>query len=99
MTGMSHQPDQGNMAQHRLWARHVFYRRGRLRKLVHAWESLVGVELVLEHGNFCLRVSSLAEGSFLKWGLRIKWPPIYKIVTLLFYHFPIFFFNNDEGRD
>jgi hypothetical protein len=43
------------MAQHRLWARCGFYRKGRLRKLAYAWESSVGVELVLEHGNFYLR--------------------------------------------
>jgi hypothetical protein len=30
------QAGRGKMAQHRLWARHGFYRRGRLRKLVHA---------------------------------------------------------------
>jgi hypothetical protein len=27
----------GKMAQQQIWARHGFYRRGRLRKLVHAW--------------------------------------------------------------
>jgi hypothetical protein len=42
---------------------------------VHAQESPVGVELVLEHGNFCLRV-----------GLPF-WPLIHKMATLLFYHY------------
>jgi hypothetical protein len=45
MAGSSHQAGQGKMAQHRFWARRGFYRRGRLRKLVHAWESLVQVGL------------------------------------------------------
>jgi hypothetical protein len=49
----------GKMAQHRLWARHAFCRRERLRKLAHAQESPVGVELVLERGNFCLRAGLL----------------------------------------
>jgi hypothetical protein len=67
MTGMSHQADRGKMAQHSLWARHGFYRRGRLRKLAHVPESPVGVELVLECGNFCLRVGlSLGMAPFLK---------------------------------
>jgi hypothetical protein len=29
---------------------------------VYAWESLVEVELVLEHGNFCLRVELPGRG-------------------------------------
>jgi hypothetical protein len=66
------------MAQHRLWARRGFYRRGRLRKLEHVRESPVGVELVLECRNFCLRV-----------GLPL-WPLIHKMATLLLYHSPIF---------
>jgi hypothetical protein len=37
MAGSNHQAGWGKMAQHRLWARHGFYRRGRLRKLAHAW--------------------------------------------------------------
>jgi hypothetical protein len=36
---------QGKMAQHTLWARSGFYRRGRGRKSAHARESLAGVGL------------------------------------------------------
>jgi hypothetical protein len=55
------------MVQHRFWARHGFYRRGKLRKLAHMWEFPGGVELVLEDGNFCLRVGLLLEmAPFLK---------------------------------
>jgi hypothetical protein len=36
MAGLNCQAGQGKMAQHRLWARRGFYRRGMLRKLVHA---------------------------------------------------------------
>jgi hypothetical protein len=86
MAGSNCQAGRGKMAQPRLWARRDFYRRGRLRKLAHVWESPVGMELVLEHGNFCLRVGLLlGVAPFLKWGLRIKWPPIHKMATLLFY--------------
>jgi hypothetical protein len=53
------QAGRGKMAQHRFWARHGFYRRGRLRKLEHVRESPVGAEFVLEHGNFCLRAGLL----------------------------------------
>jgi hypothetical protein len=35
MAGSNHQAGQRKMAQHRLWARRGFYRRGRLRKLAH----------------------------------------------------------------
>jgi hypothetical protein len=45
MAGPNCQAGWGNMVQHRLWARPGFYRRGRLRKLAHAQESLVGVGL------------------------------------------------------
>jgi hypothetical protein len=41
MAGSNHQAGWGKMVQHRLWARRGFYRRGRLRKLAHARESLV----------------------------------------------------------
>jgi hypothetical protein len=76
MASSNCQACRGKMAQHRLWARHEFYRTGRLQKLAHARESLVGVELVLEHENFCLRAGlSLGVAPFLKWGLGIKWPP------------------------
>jgi hypothetical protein len=78
MAGSNSQAGLGKMAQHRLWARHGFYRRGRLRKLMRAWESPVRAELVLEHENFCLRV-----------GLPF-WLLIHKTVTLLLYHSPIF---------
>jgi hypothetical protein len=37
MAGSNHQAGWGKMAQHRLWAKHGFYRRGRLRKLAHVW--------------------------------------------------------------
>jgi uncharacterized membrane protein len=37
MAGPNCQAGQGKMVQHRLWARRGFCRRGRLRKLVHAW--------------------------------------------------------------
>jgi hypothetical protein len=37
MAGSNCQAGQGKMAQPRLWARQGFYRRGRLRKLAHAW--------------------------------------------------------------
>jgi hypothetical protein len=74
VAGSSCQAGWGKMVQRWLWARHGFYRRRSLSKLAHAQESLVGVEL-----------------PFLKkWGLRIKWPPIHKMMTLLFYHSPIF---------
>jgi hypothetical protein len=56
MAGPNCQAGWGKMVQPRLWARHGFYRRGRLRKLAHVRESPVGAELVLEHGNFCLSV-------------------------------------------
>jgi hypothetical protein len=46
----------GKMAQPRVWARSGFYRRGRLRKLVHVRESLVGVG--------CLRAWEFVLGSF-----------------------------------
>jgi hypothetical protein len=52
MAGLSCQAAQGKMAQHRLWARRGFYRRGSLRKLVHAQKSLVGVELLLGMAPF-----------------------------------------------
>jgi hypothetical protein len=42
MAGSNHQAGWGKMAQHRLWGRHGFYRRGRLRKSAHVRESLVG---------------------------------------------------------
>jgi hypothetical protein len=45
MAGSNHQAGWGKMVQHRLWARRGFYRRGRLRKLAHARESLVEVGL------------------------------------------------------
>jgi hypothetical protein len=45
MAGLNCQAGQGNMAQHRLWARCGFYRRGSLRKLAHAQQSPFGVEL------------------------------------------------------
>jgi hypothetical protein len=45
MAGSNHQAGRGKMAQPRLWVRRGFYRRGRLRKLAHAWESLVGAGL------------------------------------------------------
>jgi hypothetical protein len=48
MAGPNCQAGRGKMAQHRLWARSGFYRRGRLRKLAHAQESPLGAELVLE---------------------------------------------------
>jgi hypothetical protein len=67
MAGSNCQAGWGKMAQHRLQARRGFYRRGRLRKLAHVWESLVGMELALECGNFCLRVGlSLGMAPFLK---------------------------------
>jgi hypothetical protein len=45
MAGLNCQAGWGKMAQHRLWVRRGFYRRGKLRKLVHARKSLVGVGL------------------------------------------------------
>jgi hypothetical protein len=45
MAGLNRQAGQGKMAEPRLWAKRDFYGRGRLRKLAHAWESLVGVGL------------------------------------------------------
>jgi hypothetical protein len=36
MTGSSCLADPGKMAQHRLWARHSFYRREKIRKLARA---------------------------------------------------------------
>jgi hypothetical protein len=45
MAGSNCQAGRENMAQHRLWARRGFCGRGRLRKLVHAGYSLVGVGL------------------------------------------------------
>jgi hypothetical protein len=52
MAGSNRQAGRGKMVQHRLWARRGFYRRGRLRKLVHAWESPVEAELLLEVAPF-----------------------------------------------
>jgi hypothetical protein len=67
MAGPHCQSGWGKVAEHRLWARCGFYRRGRLRKLAHAQESPVGVELLSEHGNFCLRAGlSLGVAPFLK---------------------------------
>jgi hypothetical protein len=37
MAGLNFQAGWGNMVQPRLWARHGFYRRERVRKLVHVW--------------------------------------------------------------
>jgi hypothetical protein len=51
MTGMSCLVDQGKMAQADSGPGIAFYRRGRVRKLVHGQESLVELELVLE-GEF-----------------------------------------------
>jgi hypothetical protein len=36
MAGLNRQAGRGMMAQHRLWGRRGFYRRGRLKKLAHA---------------------------------------------------------------
>jgi hypothetical protein len=35
VAGPNHQAGQGKMVQHQLWARRGFFRKGRLRKLVH----------------------------------------------------------------
>jgi hypothetical protein len=45
MAGPNCQAGRGKMAQQRICARRGFYRRGRLRKLAHVQESLVGVGL------------------------------------------------------
>jgi hypothetical protein len=45
MAGPNCQAGWGKMAQQRIWARSGFYRRGRLRKLAHVQQSLVGVGL------------------------------------------------------
>jgi hypothetical protein len=37
MVGLNSQAGQGKMAQPRLWVRRGFYRKGRVRKLAHAW--------------------------------------------------------------
>jgi hypothetical protein len=67
MEGSNCQAGWGKMAQSRLWARHGFYRKGRLGKLARVPESPVGVELVLQCGNFCLKVGlSLGFAPFLK---------------------------------
>jgi hypothetical protein len=50
MAGLNCQAGWGKMAQNRIWARHFFYRRGRLRKLAHAQKSLLGAELVWSMG-------------------------------------------------
>jgi hypothetical protein len=52
----------GKKAQCSLWARHGFYRRGSLKKLARVWESLVGVELVLEHREFLLKGGAVIGG-------------------------------------
>jgi hypothetical protein len=67
MAGSNCQAGWGKMAQPRLWARSGFYRRGRLKKSAHARESPIGVDLVLEHRNFCLSMGLLlGMASFLK---------------------------------
>jgi hypothetical protein len=66
MAGLNCQAGQGKMAQHRLWARRGFYRRGRLRKLAHARKSPVGVGLFYSAG---ISVKGLGchLGPFTKW--------------------------------
>jgi hypothetical protein len=66
MAGSNCQAGQGNMAQHRLWARRGFYRRGSLRKLAHAWQSVRG-GACLRAWEFLLRAGlSLGVVPFLK---------------------------------
>jgi hypothetical protein len=72
------------MAQHRLWARRGFHRRGRLRKLACAQESPVGVELLLGlHSQVRPEDKMTAD---------------LQMATLLFYHSPIFSLIMMEGR-
>jgi hypothetical protein len=78
MAGSNWQAGRGKMAQHRLWARHGFYRRGRPRKSVHAQESPAGMEPIPEHRNL---------------SQRVELPPLlptHKMVTLSLHHSPIF---------
>jgi hypothetical protein len=100
MAGPNCQASQGKMAQHRLWARHGFYRRERLRKVVHEWESPVGVELVLEHRNFCFEGGAVVgNGSISQVRPEDKMATDLQNGDIITLSFPHFFFTNDEGRD
>jgi hypothetical protein len=87
MAGSNCQAGWGKMAQHRLWARHGFYRRGRLRKLaMHSslwwgWGCLRAQEFLLRAG-LSLGVSQVRSEDKMATDLQM--------VTLLLYHSPIF---------
>jgi hypothetical protein len=99
MSGSNCQAGGGKMAQHRLWARRGFYRRVRLRKLAHVWQSLVGAELVLECRNFCFEGGAVVgNGSISQVRPEDKMATDLQNGDIITLSFPHFFFNNDEGR-
>jgi hypothetical protein len=82
MAGPNCQAGQGKMAQQQFWARHGFFRRGRLRKLAHVWFSGRG-GAVLEHRNFCSRTALSLGVSQVR--SEDKMAADLQMATLLFY--------------
>jgi hypothetical protein len=81
MAVSNHQAGWGKMAQHRLWARCGFYRRGRLRKLADAQWSLVGWGC-LRAWDFLLRGGAAILARSQNGKLLLYHSPIFSLVTM-----------------